>query len=226
MKVKILWSGITGRTGVWAKKLAKKCGFAEIVEGLSRTDKRYFNYDSLDDLKLDFDVIVDFSHRDSFDKVLDFALKNKKPLVSGTSGLTDEMLKRLEKASYEIAIFRGGNFRTEIEKFIQSVVDYSKTNDDLTLVETHYKTKKIPSETAKVIKNRVFEATGKEVVIESHLKYKALINDYKIGGLHARVNGFEPLALDVLKIANVMKSKSANGLYDLHQIIREVEKVR
>ena len=226
MKVKILWSGITGRTGVLAKKLAKSTDFAEIVGGLSRTDKRYFSYDSLDQIDEDFDVIVDFSHKDSFDKVLNFALCRKKPLVSGTSGISDEMLEKLEKASHEIPIFRGGNFRTEIEKFIGAVVEYSKTHDDLRLIETHYKTKKIPSETAKVIKKRVFEATGKEVVIESRLKYNALINDYKIGNLHARVNGFKPLATDVLKIAYVMKTKSANGLYDLRQISEEVEKVK
>lgn len=226
MKVKILWSGITGRTGVLAVKLAKSVDFAEIVGGLSRTDKRYYSYDELEKINDDFDVIVDFSHKDAFDKVLDFALKVKKPLVSGTSGLSEEMLERLEIASHKIPIFRGGNFRTEIEKFIESVVEYSKTHDELKLIETHYKTKKIPSETAKTIKKRVFEATGKDLVIESRLKYNALINDYKIGELHARVNGFKPLAMDVLKIANVMASKQPNGLYSLGQLLGEVEKVK
>ena len=226
MKVKILWSGITGRTGVIAEKLAKKSDFAEIVGGLSRTNKKYYSYGELDKLDLDFDVIVDFSHKDAFDEVLNFALKRKKPLVSGTSGLTEEMLERLERASHEIPIFRGGNFRTEIEKFIEAVVYYSRCNDNLTLVETHYKTKKIPSETAKVIKKRVFDETGKELVIESHLKYNRLINDYRIGKLHARVTSFNALAQDVLKIAFVMKDKEPMGLYNLSEIMGEVEKIK
>ena len=226
MKVKILWSGITGRTGVLAEKFAKKSDFAEIVGGLSRSNEKYFSYLNLDNIDVDFDVIVDFSHRDVFDEVLNFALKTKKPLVSGTSGLTEEMLERLEKASHEIPIFRGGNFRTEIEKFIRDVVEYAKSGDDLTLIETHYKTKKIPSETAKVIKKRVFDETGKEVLIESHLKYNRLINDYRIGPLHARVTSFKPLAWDVLRIAYVMKGKAPNGLYNLSQLIREVEKIK
>lgn len=222
-KTKILWSGITGRTGKWAEKYSKTCQYAEVVIGLSRENKKYYNYNELDNIKEDFDVIVDFSHKDSFDKILDFALKVKKPLISGTSGLSDDMLERLEKASYVIPIFRGGNFRPEIEKFIDDVVEYAKTHDQIKLVETHYKTKKIPSETAKVVAKRVLEATGKQIKIESHLKYDALINDWRVDNLHARVgtNGFKTLALNVLNIANVMANKKPSGLYDLKSILNE-----
>lgn len=223
-KTKILWSGITGRTGKLAEKFSKTCDCAEVVAGLSRNDENYYNYNEIKDINVDFDVIVDFSHKDSFYKVLDYAIKVKKPLISGTSGLSEEMLIDLEKASHIIPIFRGGNFRPEIEKFIDDVVEYSKTHDQIKLVETHYKTKKIPSETAKVVARRVFEETGKQVVIKSYLKYKSLINDWKVDSLHARVgtNGFETLALNVLNIANVMENKKPNGLYDLKSIYHEL----
>ena len=221
-KTKILWSGITGRTGVQAVIASKSCEFAEIVAGVCRSDSNYYNYDQLDNIKEEFDVIVDFSHKDSFDKVLDFAIKKNKVLVSGTSGITEEQLARLEKASYIIPIFRGGNFRFEVENFINDVVEYAKTyNGKLKLVETHYKTKKVPSETAKVVAKRVLDHTGKVVEIESRLEYDDLINDWRVDDLHCRVQGFEHLGTDVLKIANMMKNKKPNGLYDLNQLLNE-----
>lgn len=129
-KVKILWSGITGRTGVQAERSAKDCEYAEIVAGICRNKvNNYYTYDELENIKEEYDIIVDFSHRDVFDKILDFAVKNNKILISGTSGVLDEQLERLEKASYIIPIFRGGNFRFEIEKFIDDVVEYAKTHN-------------------------------------------------------------------------------------------------
>ncbi len=219
-QTKILWSGITGRTGVQAEIASKTCDFVEIVAGVCRSDDKYYNYNQLEDIKEDFDVIVDFSHKDCFDKVLDFAVKHNKVLVSGTSGISEEQLKRLEKASHIIPIFRGGNFRFEVENFINEVVDYARTaNKKLTLVETHYKSKKVPSETAKVVAKRVLANTGKQVEIISKLEYDELINDWRVEDIHCRVQGFEQLGKDVLRIANMMRDKNPAGLYDLQELI-------
>ncbi len=222
-KVKILWSGITGRTGREAYELAKASNDVEIVAGLCRSNNKFYNYDELDDIKEDFDIIVDFSHKDCFDKVLDYALKNKKPIIIGTAGLEEYQMKRFEEASYIIPVFRGGNFRFEVKKFIDDVVDYAKTCDkqELELIETHYKTKKVPSETAKVIAKRVLEEAGKELKIKSFLEYDELINDWKVDDLHCRVIGFKELADDVLKIAVMMMEKQPTGVYDLDRLFRE-----
>ncbi|MBE7075942.1 MAG: hypothetical protein E7375_02625 [Clostridiales bacterium] len=222
MKTKILWSGITGRTGVQAEIASKTCDFAEIVAGVCRSDAKYYNYDQLEKINEEFDVIVDFSHKDCFDKILDFAIKKNKVLISGTSGISEEQFNNLEKTSHIIPIFRGGNFRFEVENFINDVVEYSKTyNGKLKLIETHYKTKKVPSETAKVVAKRVFENTGKELEIESRLEYADLINDWRVDNLHCRVEGFEQLGKDILKIANMMQNKMPNGLYDLHLLLNK-----
>ena len=224
-KVKILWSGITGRTGKEAVEIAKESGSVEISAGLSRSNENYYNYDELDNIKEDFDVIVDFSHKDSFDKVLDFALKVKKPIVIGTAGLTEEQMKRFEEASKIIPVFRGGNFRFDVKKFIDEVVEYAKKSEkeSFDLIEAHYKTKKVPSETAKVVAKRVLEETGKQVNIKSFLEYDELINDWKIDDLRCRVIGFKELAENVLEIARVMKAKTASGVYDLDRLLKEQE---
>lgn len=224
-KVKILWSGITGRTGKEAVEIAKESDSVEISAGLSRSNENYYNYDELDNIKEDFDVIVDFSHKDSFDKVLDFALKVKKPIVIGTAGLTEEQMKRFEEASKIIPVFRGGNFRFDVKKFIDEVVEYAKKSEkeSFDLIETHYKTKKVPSETAKVVAKRVLEETGKQVNIKSFLEYDELINDWKIDDLRCRVIGFKELAENVLEIARMMKDKTASGVYDLDRLLKEQE---
>ena len=129
-------------------------------------------------------------------------------------------MKAFEDASDIIPVFRGRNFRFDVKKIIDNVVEYAKTCDDkIELIETHYKTKKIPSETAKVIAKRVLEETGKEVIIKSFLEYDELINDWRVGDLHCRVVGFRELAEDVLKIAVMMKDKKPNGVYDLDRLI-------
>lgn len=224
-KVKILWSGIIGRTGREAIEIAKNSDTVEIVAGLSRSNTNYYNYDELDNIKEDFDVIVDFSHKDSFDKVLDFALKVKKPIVIGTAGLTEEQMKRFEEASKIIPVFRGGNFRFDVKKFIDEVVEYAKKSEkeSFDLIETHYKTKKVPSETAKVVAKRVLDETGKQVNIKSLLEYDELINDWKIDDLRCRVIGFKELAENVLEIARMMKDKTASGVYDLDRLLKEQE---
>lgn len=224
-KVKLLWSGITGRTGKEAVEIAKESDSVEISAGLSRSNENYYNYDELDNIKEDFDVIVDFSHKDSFDKVLDFALKVKKPIVIGTAGLTEEQMKRFEEASKIIPVFRGGNFRFDVKKFIDEVVEYAKKSEkeSFDLIETHYKTKKVPSETAKVVAKRVLEETGKQVNIKSFLEYDELINDWKIDDLRCRVIGFKELAENVLEIARMMKDKTASGVYDLDRLLKEQE---
>ena len=221
-KVRILWSGITGRTGKEALEIAKQSDSVEIVAGICRSDNTYYNYDELDEIKEDYDIIVDFSHKDCFDKVLNYALKVKKPIIIGTSGLTDDQMKAFKDAANIIPVFRGGNFRFDVKKFIDDVVEYAKTcSDTIELIETHYKTKKIPSETAKVIAKRVLDETGKEVIIKSFLEYDELINDWRVGDLHCRVIGFKELAEDVLKIAVMMKDKKIDGVYDLDRLFKE-----
>lgn len=44
-KVKILWSGITGKTGREAQRIVKTSDFAEIVAGICRNNSNFYNYD-------------------------------------------------------------------------------------------------------------------------------------------------------------------------------------
>lgn len=221
--VKILWSGITGRTGREAVEIANNSGDFDIVAGICRSDSKYYNYEQLDEISEEFDVIVDFSHKDCFDKILNFALKVRKPIIIGTAGLSTEQMEAFTAASNVIPVFRGGNFRYAVKDFIDNVVEYARNSEknSFELIETHYKTKKVPSETAKVVKKRVFDETGKNVEIKSFLEYDELINDWQVDDYHCRVVGFKELAEDVLKIALLLKEKKPLGVYDLDRLLFE-----
>lgn len=223
-KVKVLWSGITGRTGKEALELAKLSNSVEIVAGICRSDNSFYNYDELDSIKEDFDVIIDFSHKDSFDKILEYALRVKKPIIIGTAGLTDEQMKAFENASHIIPVFRGGNFRFEVKKFIDNVVEYAKKckEQEIELVEKHYKTVPIPSQTAQVIVKKVLNETGKKVNIKSFSQTEEDTNDWRVNDIHYHCNAYdEKLASNILEIAIMMKDKKPNGVYDLDRLFKE-----
>lgn len=219
-KTKILWSGITGKTGQLALKLEKDSDLVTIVAGVSNSNSEYYNYDELDDIKEDFDVIVDFSYENNLPKILRFALQKHKPLVIGTYIKSEEYKTMLEEASKIIPIFKGRNFRFKVKKFIDDVIEYAKnTEEDIHLIETHYKTKKVPSQTALEVKERVFKETGKQVSIESRLEYDELINDWQVNHFHCRVQGIDELVPDIFKVASRMSYDLKPGFYNLNALL-------
>ena len=55
------------------------------------------------------DVVIDFSHPNSTLEILQDCLENKKPLVIGTTGLKNNHIKEIEKASKMIPILIASN---------------------------------------------------------------------------------------------------------------------
>ena len=58
----------------------------------------------------DFDVAVDFSLPEGFDAILALCERRGKPLVSGTTGLTDAQLAAIEQAARRIPVAWASNF--------------------------------------------------------------------------------------------------------------------
>lgn len=256
--VKILWSGLTGRTGQEAMKLLRKVAGVEVVIGLKREvtgaddchlcgeeNVEWMSYRTdtcglygLANLvqRAGVDVIVDFSHPDVFDKVLDVAIRAEIPLVSGTSGLSDRQMAGLYDATLRIPVFRGGNFRFKVKKFIDEAVELARnTTGILTLYENFYEGKSLPSETSTVVQKRIVETTGKMVKVKfwGTFDKNSLICDLRLiahhpmsppnitqGDIHCRTTGFDELARDVLEIAKVMAMKPVKkgDFYDLDEI--------
>ena len=111
------------------------------------------------------DVVIDFSHPDSTIKVLQHCCINKIPLIIGTTGLKQNTLNEIKKASEMIPIVLASNMsiginqlKINLEKYLQSI----KSETTCVIEETH-NVKKIdkPSGTAIEINNLIKELDKK-----------------------------------------------------------------
>ena len=132
-------------------------------------------------------------------------------------------MKKMQDAAKIIPIFRGGNFRFEVKEFIDQIVEYAKNNDnEITLIEEHYITVPIPSQTAKVISKRILEETGRKIKILSSQQSKEDTNYWCVDDIQYKCKAYDQkLANDVIKIAVMMKDKKPNRVYDLDRLFRE-----
>lgn len=249
--VRIVLSGYTGKTGHEMMNMVPEMSDVEIIGGIARHTpytnntlfmgtgkccKLYTYKDLWDEEKApkDFDVMVDFSHPECFYDVLDFAVRKEVPLMSGTSGLDSGQMRAMIQAAHYIPVFHGGNFRFKVKKFIDKTVEAARnTNGHIILFESFYEGKSLPSETSKVIRRRIYEATGKtiEVYSEANLPKEQLPCNWKLdlgtelrNSLTCHTIGFDELAHDVLEIAKVMATKPVRkgAFYDLDEIWDEL----
>ena len=111
------------------------------------------------------DVAIDFSHPDSTIRILQHCCINKIPLIIGTTGLKQNTLNEIKKASEMIPIVLASNMsiginqlKINLEKYLQSI----KSETTCVIEETH-NVKKIdkPSGTAIEINNLIKELDKK-----------------------------------------------------------------
>ena len=122
-----------------------------------------FDY-SIDELMLadlrgfeqEADVLIDFSHPDNLQDILDYALRTKTKLVLATTGYTKQQLDLIEEASQEIAIFQSYNMSFGISMLVKilkdAVKDFYGADFDIEILEKHHHRKiDAPSGTAKLL---------------------------------------------------------------------------
>lgn len=101
------------------------------------------------------DMIIDFSHRDNLDWIIDYVEKNQCALVYGTTGLDEAQKARLTKLSENYPVFYSANYSYGVavfEEILRVAVPLLKDRYDMELVETHHNQKQdAPSGTAKAL---------------------------------------------------------------------------
>ena len=102
------------------------------------------------------DVVLDITSPEGYRKALDWAVRNRKPFISGTTGLDEKDIEMLKDASESIAVLyasnlsRGVNIIFEILKGISPLT----LDADIEIVEMHHNRKKdAPSGTALTLGN-------------------------------------------------------------------------
>lgn len=165
---RIIMHGCSGAMGQVISGLARDMEDVEIVAGIDLNDQvnpGYPVYQSLEQCEEEADVIVDFASARAVNHLLDYCVREKMPLVLCTTGLSQEQMAKVQKASQETAILRSANMSLGINTLLKLVADAAKVlagaGFDVELVEKHHNRKlDAPSGTALALADAVNEAMG------------------------------------------------------------------
>lgn len=152
---KILLNGCGGKMGHAVANAINSRNDIEIAAGIDKFSKENFSYPlfkSIEEVTVSCDVILDFSRPDSLDSILDYADKNKLPIVLCTTGYSDEQLKTINDFSKNHAVFRSANMSIGINALnivLKNLSQMLYDNYDIEIIEKHHNQKvDAPSGTA------------------------------------------------------------------------------
>jgi len=113
----------------------------------------------------DVDVWVDFSSPELLKKLLQVALKNKTPVVSGTTGLSSTDLGALKRAAKSIPVLWASNMSLGVAVLTEALSVFSRiSNFDFQIEEFHHNRKKDkPSGTAKSLQEKLEHEVGRKL---------------------------------------------------------------
>jgi len=180
--MKIVLNGACGKMGRIVREICAQKQISVIGVDIKK-DGEVLN--SFDEIKDDFDGIIDFSSPSGVALSLNFAVKRNKPIVIGTTGYGEKEKELILISSKKIPVFVSPNMSKGINLCFYIVDILSKVvKSDVHIHEVHHKTKKdAPSGTAVFLKG-IVEKNG----LDAGVSY-ARISD--IVGEHSITFGFE-----------------------------------
>lgn len=166
---KIIIVGCNGRMGRMITELSMDDTIdATVVAGvdiLNNRDTPYPVFTDIADCDIDADVIIDVSSAKDVERRMDYAVDKQLPVVLCSTGLSDEQLKYVTKASHKVAVLKSANMSLGINLLMKLVKEATaKLADngfDIEIVEKHHNQKlDAPSGTALALADSVNEAAG------------------------------------------------------------------
>ena len=152
--MKVLVSGYMGHMGQVLSKMINDDNELELVCGVDKMtiEKSELKcFPSFNDVNVDVDIVIDFSHHSLTKELIDYGIKNNKPLVIATTGQTEEEKNMINEASKKIPVFYAANYSIGIAILIETAkaVARQMKSADIEIVETHHNRKlDAPSGTA------------------------------------------------------------------------------
>lgn len=160
--IRVLLNGCNGKMGQAVTRTAKYRNDLTIVAGvdaLSQESCAYPVYKSVDEVKEEIDLIVDFSHPSVLKAILGYAVEKKIPIVIATTGFTEEQKAMIAEASESTAVLLSANMSLGINLLIELVKKAAKTlygSFDIEIIEKHHNQKvDAPSGTALAIADAI-----------------------------------------------------------------------
>lgn len=172
--INILLNGINGRMGKTIENLSMSFNNLKIscgVDNVINKNSLIPTYTNINDVKEPVDIIIDFSHPNSLDNLLEYSLKNKIGIVICTTGHTEEQINKIKNASKEIPIFMSYNMSIGInvlQNLVQKALKSLYKDYNIEILEKHHNQKiDSPSGTAvmfmNTIKNSIKEDFNEDV---------------------------------------------------------------
>ncbi|OGW86937.1 MAG: 4-hydroxy-tetrahydrodipicolinate reductase [Omnitrophica bacterium RIFCSPHIGHO2_02_FULL_46_11] len=136
-------------------------------------------------------VIIDFTQPEALPYHLEIALKTRRAMVIGTTGLTQPLIQKIQSASRKIPIVQAPNMSIGVNLLFKLASLVSGTLDhryDVEIVEEHHKHKKdAPSGTALELGRLIAKARKIDFQVNAVYGRKGLTGERKRGsiGIHA-----------------------------------------
>ena len=167
--IKVIIHGCSGRMGHIITDICQKEETIQVVAGVDAFGSAYADYPVFRTLEEcpEADVVIDFSTALAIDGLLSWCVDKKVAAVVCTTGLSDEQMQVLERASEKIAVLKSANMSVGInllEKLItEAAPKLAAAGFDIEIVEKHHNQKiDAPSGTALALADAANEALGKE----------------------------------------------------------------
>ncbi|MBX3020519.1 MAG: 4-hydroxy-tetrahydrodipicolinate reductase [Bdellovibrionales bacterium] len=220
--IKLAVVGASGRMGSEIMALAGDAGF----EVTAKLDKAK----SWGVKAREVDIVVDFSLPAGFDQALNWCVENRKPFVSGTTGLSDKQRKQLKQAAKHIPILYSANMSVGIAVLSAMLEQFRALEDwDFHIDEVHHNQKKDrPSGTALLLDEKLGAVLDRKLPAPNSIRGGGVPGIHQVWAMgpeevvvlqHTAFNR-KVFARGALKAARWLFDKAKPGLYDLSDLYK------
>jgi len=160
MSLQVLVSGATGAVGRTILEVIDSDEHLSLAGEAS--SRRFFEPD------VDADVIVDFSHSELLERVVQFAGRRHIPLVTGTTALNERLRAQIHEVAETVAVCQAANFSIGVNllvKLAEQATQALGEDFDVEILDAHHRRKlDAPSGTALWLGEAVAAARGRKLV--------------------------------------------------------------
>ena len=146
--VRILLHGCCGRMGHMIAEMAAKDEGVSIAAGVDARGEQYADfpvYHSLEEVKEEADVCIDFSTAAAVPALLEWCQETKTPVIVCTTGLSVEQIEELHAVSDQVAVLKSANMSVGINLIEQILKEAAPkllaAGFDCEIVEKHHNQK-------------------------------------------------------------------------------------
>ena len=224
---RIILSGALGKMGRAITSCIESRSDCEIVAGvdLAAGECSFPIFNSFNEINIDADVIIDFSHPSVLNDLLIFAKDKKIPAVIATTGLNEQQIDAIKDAANAVPLFFSANMSigvSLVSELAKKAAKVLQGSFDIEIVEAHHNQKiDAPSGTALMLADSISEALEEKPIYEFDRHSKRMKRNKNEIGIHAvrggTIVGEHEIIFagpdEVIKISHAAYSKQlfANG---------------